>query len=46
LVDAGAQAIWDEKLPVGQQYREELRSFIGNAHIFLVLLTKSAATRP
>jgi hypothetical protein len=46
LSAVGADPIWDAQLRGGTRFRLELRSFIENAHIFLVLLTPSSMARP
>src|SRR5271166_5264379 len=43
---AQGRAIWDEQLQPGARFREELLMFIGNAHIFVTLLTDASINRP
>jgi hypothetical protein len=45
IQDSGGQPLWDENLPPGTRFRDRVRSFIGNAHVFVALLTDNSTTR-
>lgn len=46
FLKAGGHPIWDAQLHPGARFRDDLLTFIGNAHIFVVLLTGTSMTRP
>lgn len=45
LSDGGARPLWDEQLRPGVRFRDELVTFIGNAHVFVALLTDASVKR-
>lgn len=44
--NAGGRPIWDAQLRPGSRFREDLLTFIGNAHVFIALLSDTSITRP
>jgi TIR domain-containing protein len=46
LSGAGGWPIWDAQLRPGGRFREDLLTFIGNAHVFVALLTDASIKRP
>lgn len=46
LSAAGGCPLWDAQLHAGERFREELLTLIGNAHVFVALLSESSMKRP